>query len=235
MLKCRAFSVGCLKPPAGQEGAWSAVVAPHRCFLLSLRYMMMAQQQDRAVQHVKKHSSDSQVPGLPLQPWVKLGFLLVTSWLPWEDLLSNLRGMIQTCNASHGPTEATKFMIKPSQIFPKSGGLDMGFKPIVVPELENCLFFSSLPHFLSLVGFGGFWWLELNPNPSIANSFTPESPNMSLMYRNILAHTQSFLPLCLSAVLLGVTSVGKSFTYSTLNHTEKRSTSLISQKERDMD
>lgn len=32
----------------------------------------------------------------------------------------------------------------------------MGFKPIVVPELENCLFFSLLPHFLSLVGLGGF-------------------------------------------------------------------------------
>lgn len=159
------FYVGCLKPPAVQEGAWSAGIVRGRCSLLPWRFTV-AQQQGRAVQHIERGNSDLWPPP------GGLGFLLVNpsvmSRLPWGDCPSNQTGKIQNCLGSRGPTEATKFMLKPSQTFPKSGGLDVGFKPTTDPELENNAFFS-LCYQASLPGGGGFFeWLEQNPNPSIA-------------------------------------------------------------------
>lgn len=117
----------------------------------------MAQQQGRAVQHMEKGTSDLWLPGPRTAP-LRLGRALssvnlsVMPRLPREDCLNNQTGMIQTCHISCGPTEATEFMFKPSQAFPKSGGLDVGFKPITGPELEKNALFPLLSYFLSCEG-----------------------------------------------------------------------------------
>lgn len=102
----------------------------------------------------ERHLWPPQVPVLPLQRWVGVGLLSVNpsvmSRLPGRDRPSSQTGTIYTCHTSPGCTEATKSMLKPSQTFPKSEGLRVGFKPITDPEYENNVyFFPLLSHFLS--------------------------------------------------------------------------------------
>lgn len=112
--------------------------------------------------HGERHFWPPQVPGLPLRGWVGVGLLSVnpsvTSRLPGGDHPSSQTGKIHTCHTSPGPTEATKFMVKPSQTFPKSGGLGVGFKPTSDPESENSAhFFPLLSHFLPCGAGLGFF------------------------------------------------------------------------------
>lgn len=172
-----------------------------------------------------------------LRGWVGLGFLLanpsVMSRLPQGDCPSNQTGTIQTCHTSCGPTEATKFMLKPGKTFPKSGGLGGGFKPITDPKLESSAFFSLCYHSSCHAEF-------FSPHPFYSQiamsacSFTPKSPNTSLIHSNVPhAHTGivylfAFQQSCQRD---GHCEWCRKKLYSQ-HHAEKRSTSLLSPRRR---